>query len=176
MKRLYFIRHGESEANRRKIIASRSPSPLTKLGEEQAKLVGTRMKEVDIKIDLMLVSPLLCTQQTADIVSPFTPPLLREEYPDIIERDLSALEGQSYAGYNSFLDYEKQLPDNLAIESMDAMLARAHKVLDYVRKRPEETIVLVSHGSFGMSLLEASNYPDYDALPYIDNCAILRLV
>ncbi|CAF1131868.1 unnamed protein product [Rotaria sordida] len=67
---LYFIRHGESEANIQGIyICGQSiPCPLTPLGTEQAVLLGKRLKYENIKFDYFLCSTAMRAKQTADIV------------------------------------------------------------------------------------------------------------
>ncbi|CAF2825428.1 unnamed protein product [Rotaria sp. Silwood2] len=67
---LYFIRHGESEANIQSIyICGQSIScPLTSLGKEQAVLLGKRLKYENMKFDYFLCSTAIRAKQTADIV------------------------------------------------------------------------------------------------------------
>ncbi|MDA3809878.1 MAG: phosphoglycerate mutase family protein, partial [Spirochaetaceae bacterium] len=50
MSSLYFIRHGDSEANKKRILASRLPFPLTKEGKSDADLIASQLKEI-VKID-----------------------------------------------------------------------------------------------------------------------------
>jgi len=65
----YILRHGESTANRKKIISCWPeiiPSPLTKKGRGQIKIAAKKLKNK--KIDLIFSSDLLRTRQTAEIV------------------------------------------------------------------------------------------------------------
>jgi len=70
MKNKYYIlRHGESLANRKKIISCWPeiiPSPLTKKGKGQIKIAAKKLKNK--KINLIFSSDLLRTRQTAGIV------------------------------------------------------------------------------------------------------------
>ncbi len=66
----YILRHGESIANRKKIISCWPeiiPSPLTKKGREQIKTQAKKLKTK--KIDLIFASDLLRTRQTAEIAA-----------------------------------------------------------------------------------------------------------
>jgi broad specificity phosphatase PhoE len=46
---IYFVRHGESEANIRKVFAGRRDnSLLTQKGKEEAKLTGQKIREREI--------------------------------------------------------------------------------------------------------------------------------
>jgi len=66
--RLYFIRHGESEANTRHIISNRaSPLGLTSLGREQAKTLAENLRAVPIRA--IFCSPVYRARETADILS-----------------------------------------------------------------------------------------------------------
>src|SRR6266487_2575766 len=66
--RLYFARHGESEANTRHIISNRaSPLGLTSLGKQQAKALAQSLSEVSISA--IFCSPVFRARETADILT-----------------------------------------------------------------------------------------------------------
>ncbi|CAF1424058.1 unnamed protein product [Rotaria sp. Silwood1] len=67
---LYFIRHGESEANTQSIyICGQSIScPLSSLGKEQSILLGKRLKYENMNFDYYLCSTAIRAKQTANIV------------------------------------------------------------------------------------------------------------
>ena len=66
--KLYFVRHGESEANTLRVISNRkSPFGLTALGKEQAATLADRLK--DIPITAIFSSPILRARETAEILS-----------------------------------------------------------------------------------------------------------
>jgi broad specificity phosphatase PhoE len=66
--KLYFVRHGGSEANTRHIISNRkSPFGLTTFGKKQAQILSDRLK--DFPITAIFSSPILRARETADIVS-----------------------------------------------------------------------------------------------------------
>lgn len=155
MKHLYFCRHGESEANATFIYASRSDSPLTLLGREQAEVAGKQAAHDGLHFDVMLVSPLARAQQTADILAPLIGNPLRETYSDILERDFSALEGRSYKGrtFEAYLALDK----TPGVESTEQLQKRAKKVLAYLQTRAEDNILLVSHSAFGRALRRIVN-------------------
>src|SRR6185436_14427298 len=65
--KLYFVRHGESEANIQHVISNReSPFGLTERGREQARVLAERLK--DVPFTAMYSSPLLRARETADIL------------------------------------------------------------------------------------------------------------
>jgi len=66
--KLYFVRHGESEANTRRVISNReSPFGLTDLGKKQANILADSLK--DIPVTAIYSSPVLRAKETADILS-----------------------------------------------------------------------------------------------------------
>ena len=66
--RLYFVRHGESEANVEHVISNRqSTFQLTRRGREQARTLADRLK--DIPFIMIYSSPVLRARETAEILS-----------------------------------------------------------------------------------------------------------
>lgn len=66
--RLYFVRHGESEANTRHVISNRgSPFGLTERGRQQARTLANALKY--IPFTALFSSPVLRACQTADILA-----------------------------------------------------------------------------------------------------------
>lgn len=66
---IYFVRHGESEANRDKVFAGkRADVELTDTGRSQAKQAGKEIRENNIVIDHVVCSPLKRTRETAKIL------------------------------------------------------------------------------------------------------------
>jgi len=66
--KLYFVRHGESEANTLRVISNReSPYGLTAVGKQQAVTLADRLK--DIPITAIFSSPVLRARETAEILS-----------------------------------------------------------------------------------------------------------
>jgi broad specificity phosphatase PhoE len=67
---IYFIRHGESESNRKHTFAGqKDDSPLTDKGREQAFAEGDKIKSLNIRIDKIISSPLKRAFDTATIVA-----------------------------------------------------------------------------------------------------------
>lgn len=67
---IYFIRHGESEANLRHVFAGqKDDSSLTEKGVEQAKAEGLKIKEMGLTFSKIISSPLVRAFDTAKIVS-----------------------------------------------------------------------------------------------------------
>ncbi len=67
---LYFIRHGQSEANLKGVFAGqRDDSLLTEKGREQALVTAQELLATGVVFDRVISSPLKRTLETADIVA-----------------------------------------------------------------------------------------------------------
>ena len=69
MKKLYFVRHGESLMNLSGAISGRVETPLTARGLRQSESVGIVIKKQLPPIDLIICSPSQRTYQTAKCIA-----------------------------------------------------------------------------------------------------------
>jgi broad specificity phosphatase PhoE len=68
MKTIYFIRHTQSEANLKDILASRQDFPLTEKGRQEAVAIASEFKDI-AQLDRIFCSPLIRAQQTAQPIA-----------------------------------------------------------------------------------------------------------
>lgn len=68
-KRIILIRHGESTANKNRILTGRSDPDLTRNGYRQAKKASQFIKNRYMPVDILYTSPLKRAFQTADIIA-----------------------------------------------------------------------------------------------------------
>jgi broad specificity phosphatase PhoE len=67
---IYFMRHGESQANADSVFAGPSyKAPLTELGKSQAQLEGARIKSQGITFDRIIASPIERAKETAELLA-----------------------------------------------------------------------------------------------------------
>ena len=67
---IYFVRHGESEANVKAVFAGQKEnSPLTEKGREQALATAKEIKKEELKINRIISSPLKRSFETAKIIA-----------------------------------------------------------------------------------------------------------
>jgi uncharacterized phosphatase len=149
MKHLYFVRHGESIRNLQRIFAGQYDTPLTDRGRDQARQAGERARH--LAVNLIVSSPLSRALETAQIIAssigyPLDTILVQEVFK---ERSLGTLEGKSWDEYD-----EAATEDNGA-ETDAELLNRATKGLVILQERPEDSILLVGHGSFSRALRKA---------------------
>lgn len=141
MKRLYFVRHGQSQANVDKVFAGQADTPLTALGQKQAKEAAEQAKQ--LKIDHIVSSPLSRAHDTAKIIAETIGyPVDQIELSSLLmERNFGSFAGKSW-------DIDLDLDGFIDVETMDSVLERAHLAYEHLQTLPYETILVVGHGTF----------------------------
>ncbi len=150
--KLYFVRHGESEANVQHVISNRvSPFGLTELGRRQAQTLAGKLR--DIPITAIFSSPVLRAKETADIVSRsfYLPYQVTEA---LREYDCGYLEGRS--DEESWKQHRKYYEDwtvhhnysskPTAGESFIDIQNRFLPFIESLKHRNDEHILLIGHG------------------------------
>ncbi len=147
LPRIYFIRHGETEWSLSGQYTSRTDLPLTAHGEDLARELGLRLR--DVSFTRVLSSPRQRARRTCELV---IPGVTLESEPDLAEWDYGDYEGQHSAAVH------KQRPDwNLFHngcpngETPSQIATRADRLIAKVRTM-EGNIALFSHGHFGRVL------------------------
>lgn len=144
MKKIYFVRHGESEANVQRIVAgSETEAALTDNGRDQARKAGYEL--IDKHIDLIVASPMSRTKETAEIIAD----VIGYDLAKIVESKLfielraGPYAGKSYEFRKKHIQDGKMLP---GIESANELHERVLKGFKWLKNQPHNNIVLVSHG------------------------------
>lgn len=145
MKRIYFCRHGLSELNVKGHFAGSTDTPLVAEGRKQARKAGKKAKELDI--DLIVASPLSRAHETAQIIAKeLDYPIDQIHTSDLLtERHFGELENKPWSP-------DLNLDGIADIETVDSLLERAHLALQWIESLPGDTVLVVSHGSFGRAL------------------------
>jgi probable phosphoglycerate mutase len=171
--KLYFARHGESEANTLGIISNRGLMyGLTDTGRQQAAALAARLK--DIRFASIYASPLLRAIQTAEILArelaPFAPPGTQSgagdegfEIADALrEFDCGVLEDQPFPPHLD--DYLRLFRDWQAgkwdrhFEGGESLLDIQARFIPFIERLtrehgPADNLLLVSHGGVLLSAL-----------------------
>jgi probable phosphoglycerate mutase len=171
---IYFIRHGESEANVRHVFAGQKDnSHLTEKGIEQAKVEGKKIKEIGLKIDTIISSPLIRAFDTAKIVSEiigYDKEIIID--PRITEYDMGSLTGTPTHEISS-----KILVSAENAEDPKLFYKRISDFLNEWNKN-EKNILMVCHAGVGRIIESIKQGADpelfYD-FPAYSNAAIIKL-
>ncbi|MES2225272.1 MAG: histidine phosphatase family protein [Patescibacteria group bacterium] len=157
-KTIYFVRHGQSEANIAVGVSQPLDSPLTPKGKEQAGQVAERVGL--IAFDLLVCSTLIRAKQTCEAITTRTgkEPVYSELFVE--RREPAELAGKSrddtetselWEAWNENLYTPGSRVSNG--ENFDDFMERADAALEYLQGREEETILVVTHGRFLRALL-----------------------
>lgn len=144
-KKIYFIRHGQSELNAAGRYAGHTETPLTEEGRQQARAAGQLAKKHNI--EYIISSPLGRALETAQIVAAELDYPLEDIHVDelFIERNYGDLEDQPYTpGF----DYNTVN----GIETDTQIIKRAEKALTFIENLQADSILIVSHGSLGRAI------------------------
>lgn len=176
MKRLYLLRHGQTEFNVKKLVQGRCDSPLTDLGCEQARVAAAWLKAHGVQPDRVVASPLGRAMSTARIVSDVlgVDAALVEPCEGIIERAYGSFEeGPHDALPTDVWDPGEDLvpfggEGSVALqERMVAALASA------IADQGVQTLLAVSHGSASRQFIQATLVPGQTRPDRLPNCAVM---
>jgi broad specificity phosphatase PhoE len=147
MKKVYFVRHAESEANVAQVVSgAEHDSPLTKNGHEQAKRAGQDLKYKGVQ--LIVCSPMARTVDTATIIAKeigYDPKaIIKCEL--FIERYFGELSGKSREEYAKAKQSQSWPP---SVESSEQLHKRISEALKWLKSLKEKRIVVLSHGATG---------------------------
>jgi len=160
--RIYFVRHGESEANVLDVFSNRGRQHgLTLLGEQQVRDLAQEL--VRVGVTALYTSPLLRATQTADILSKALG--LPYEVTDALrEFDCGVLEGSPFS--HGAEEYKRVVTDWWARSRFDSKVEGGESLLDLKARfvpfveglvaaygESEARLVLVGHGGLFRSML-----------------------
>ncbi len=148
--RLYLVRHGQSAGNAEGRFGGHSPTPLSALGVEQAKVTAERLAKE--RITVIYSSDLLRAVQTAAPLAELLCLPINTK-PAFRERKVGVLEGKTFdESKNEFpKDYYALINRNIHHvitegESYRQLLKRATKALhEVIRNNQGEKIAIFSH-------------------------------
>ncbi len=172
-KKIYFVRHGESQWNVEDKVCGSTDIPLTTKGHQQAVATGQAVLDAGIKADLILCSPLVRAAETARHISEVTGVPCQVE-PRITEQNFGIWEGTSPRNSKDFQEAKRCfLSHHGNGESMFQLAQRIYNVLDEL-KADDKTYILVAHN--GIARVVASYFKDMTNEEYasfgVKNCSL----
>lgn len=176
MKKLYLLRHGQTEFNVKKLVQGRCDSPLTDLGRQQAAKAAAWLKARDVTPDKVVSSPLSRAMATARLVAGelLGPDAAVEPCEGIIERCYGSFEG----GPHDALPTDVWDPGEDLIpfggEGSQALQERMVSTLANLMSADDvETVLAVSHGSASRQFIKAAAPEGFELPAKLPNCAIM---
>lgn len=142
--KIFAVRHGQTQWNEQGRVCGRTDIPITEIGKEQAKSTGGIL--MDKHIDVMLCSPLLRAQMTAEIISEYIGIGYTVE-ERLIEQNYGIYEGlpRNDSEYMKVkAEFAYRLPQG---ESPLDLGRRVYNLLDDVKLQyPDKNVLFVCHG------------------------------
>ena len=176
MKRLYLLRHGQTEFNVKKLVQGRCDSPLTVLGHQQARAAAAWLKAHGVVPDKVVSSPLSRAMDTASLVATelLGPDAAVEPCEGIIERSYGTFE----EGPHDALPTDVWDPGEDLIpfggEGSQALRERMVATLtNLMSAKDTETLLAVSHGSASRQFIKAAAPESFELPTKLPNCAIM---
>jgi broad specificity phosphatase PhoE len=176
MKTIYFVRHGQSEANAAGITAGGGMDVgLTQHGMDQAVSTARLLK--DKGIQLIVSSPQKRAYHTAYIIAKalgYAPEKILTN-PQFVERHLGDMTGQPHEQVRNFFDTGATPPGG---ESTQQLHDRIVAGLAWLKTLPADKILLVSHGGPGRMIrtIYRNEQPNsINTLGRIGNAEVLEL-
>lgn len=176
MKKLYLLRHGQTEFNVKKLVQGRCDSPLTDLGRKQAGMAAAWLKSHDVVPDKVVSSPLVRAMDTAQLVATelLGPDAAVEPCEGIIERCYGTFE----EGPHDALPTDVWDPGEDLVpfggEGSRALQERMVGTLtNLMGSEGIETLLAVSHGSASRQFIKAAAPEGFELPTKLPNCAIM---
>ena len=157
MKRLFFVRHGLAQFNVENRFAGQVDTPLTDEGRQQASEAGRQLNDTGIKFDLIFSSPLSRANETAILIAKelaYSQENLRTEQL-LLERSFGELEGSFAPDFFDKHTY-RDIDEVPGAETIEMLQNRADKMIEKLRRTPDENILVVGHGAFGRAFIRVS--------------------
>ena len=164
--KIYFVRHGETKANKERLLFGQLDWDLNKEGIKQSKQAALKLS--NIKADYIISSPLKRAKNTAGIISKKlkTKKIIIDK--DLIEKSEGLWEGKSYwevrkkdpKGYKQWLKspFKNKPPKGESVLDLDKRVKRFYKAV--LRKYSGKNIIVVCHSGpirlFVLRLLNAN--------------------
>lgn len=153
LKRLFFVRHGETEWNAVRRMQGQWNSDLNERGRRQAEVNGKLL--AGLGIQALFASPLDRTRQTAEIIGRHVDlPVVYDER--IKEWDCGVWSGQLYDDVAERWpqEWSALLADRFhyrgpGCENYPDMMRRAGPFLEEIQAQPAGAVAIVSHGMIG---------------------------
>lgn len=176
MKRLYLLRHGQTEFNVKKLVQGRCDSPLTDLGCQQAEMAAAWLKAHNVIPDKVASSPLGRAMDTASLVATelFGQNAAVEPCEGIIERCYGTFE----EGPHDALPTDVWDPGEDLVpfggEGSRALQERMVGTLtNLMDSEGIEALLAVSHGSASRQFIKAAAPEGFELPTKLPNCAIM---
>lgn len=177
--RLYIMRHGETDANKNRILQGQKDNHLNEAGKIQAGEAGKIIKKIDFAV--IYASPLVRAIETAELATGQK----RENFK--IDKRLAEISFGELEGYpindaettlkTFFTEPQNYLPPKNG-ESLEELSKRVWEFLEEIKGNyPKQNVLIVSHGAAIHAMLYKMTKISLEEFwkAKVGNCAILEV-
>ena len=179
---IYLMRHGETDLNRALRMQGSVDEPLNENGRAQAAAAGEKIRQLGLKFDHVITSPLDRARETAELATGVKRSRFEID-PRIREMEYGPYEGKRILTLNwkvlSFLKapYKKPAPEG--IETIESLYGRVSSFLEDTAERTDaDSVLVVTHGIALRNMigyLKGLDCRDVWKQRFsIENCAVFR--
>ena len=179
---IYLMRHGETDLNRALRMQGSVDEPLNENGRAQAAAAGEKIRQLGLKFDHVITSPLDRARETAELATGMERSRFEID-PRIREMEYGPYEGKRILTLNwkvlSFLKapYKKPAPEG--IETIESLYGRVSSFLEDTAERTDaNSVLVVTHGIAMRNMigyLKGLDCRDVWKQRFsIENCAVFR--
>lgn len=146
---IYVVRHGRTNNNDLEVFNGRIDEDINETGIKQAKELTNKIKE--IKIDLIICSPLIRAKHTAEIININSVPIIYDDR--LIERDTGELTLKPYKDVDrdEYWNYYSEKYKN--VEKVPDLFKRVYSILDFIKKEYQnKDILIVTHNGVARAI------------------------
>jgi probable phosphoglycerate mutase len=162
MKKVYFVRHGQSEGNASDKYQLDSSS-LSALGREQASQIADRATR--LPVEALIASSMPRAQETAEFIQTATG-LAIESSDLFVERQRPPAQQGLVRTSPEAVAMDEAMIENFAVsgyrlageENFDDLKERASKALSYLINHKKDSLLVVTHGLFLRVLLAQASF------------------
>ncbi len=155
--KIYLARHGQDRDNANGILNGHRDEPLTDIGINQAREVAQKIKEANIKFDIILASPLQRAFKTAEIIAETLGNDIPVKEELIIERDFGIMTGKPVSAVIEMCAPDVLETDHINYflspkdaETFPDLISRGERLLGKLNNNyQDKNILLVTHGDIG---------------------------
>lgn len=183
--KLLLIRHGESEANVKKVFAGHFDAPLVERGIKQADLAAIYIKN-NYNPHKIYSSDLLRAYQTAERISKATGLKIIKE-PQLREINAGDWEGKEFDKLadlfpDDFYVWNNDIGKTICTngESVNGLGKRIISILEKIAKENEgKTVVVVTHATpvrVTQTILTTGSLEDMQKIPFVSNASLTEVI
>ena len=173
MTQIYLVRHGQTDANKNRIVQGRIDNPLNPEGISQARETGRYFRENDIRFDIVVASPLERAFKTAQLINEemlTNRPIVVNQ--GLIERNFGQIDGNKIEK-----NYQTMIAEG-KVKNMEKNAALEKRVIEalqtIVDRFSGKRILVVTHSHVIKALLvQLSGTFTYKMT--LNNCSISHL-